>query len=178
MLIALLVIVVAIAALLAYAAIQAPTFRYERSARISAPVPRIVALIDDFHAWQTWSPWEKLDPALERSYGGAPSGRGATYAWVGRKAGTGHMTITAETVDTSRATLVIQLDFIKPFKANNIAEFVLMAGPGGTEVQWSMYGPRPFVSKLMGVFIDFDKMVGKDFEAGLAAMKRLAEQPA
>ena len=176
MLVALLVVALAIAALLAYAAMQAPTFRLERSTRIAAPVPRVAALIDDFHAWQSWSPWEKLDPALQRSYGGAPSGVGATYGWAGKKAGTGHMEITAESVEPARASIVIRLDFLKPFEAHNTAEFTLTASADGTELRWAMFGPRPFMSKLMGVFMDFDKMVGKDFEAGLAAIKRDAER--
>ena len=177
MLIVLLVLVAAIAALLAYAAMQAPSFRIERAAHIAAPLARIAALIDDFHAWQSWSPWEKLDPALQRTFSGPVSGRGTVYEWSGNnKAGAGRMEITGETVDASRGVITIRLDFFKPFKASNTAEFSLTPGAGGTELRWAMFGPRPFVSKLMGVFIDMDKMVGKDFEAGLAALKREAEQ--
>ena len=174
MLIALLVTVVAVAALLVVASLQAPTFRYERRAHIAAPAPRVAALITDFHSWKTWSPWEQLDPALERRYGGAPAGVGATYDWVGKKAGTGRMEITSAAVDADGGAIVIKLDFFKPFKASNIAEFVLAADAGGTDVTWAMFGPRPFMSKLMGVFMDFDKLIGKDFEKGLAALGREA----
>ena len=179
MLIALLVVVAAIAALLARAAMQAPTFRIERATRIAAPVPRIAALIDDFHAWPSWSPWEKLDPALKRTYSGPASGRGAVYEWSGNgKAGAGRMEITAETVDANRGAITLRLDFLKPFKASNTAEFLMTPGGDATELRWAMFGPRPFISKLMGMFLDIDNMVGKDFEAGLAALKREAEQVA
>ena len=178
MLIALLVIAAAIVALLAYASTRPPTFRIERSARIGAGIPIVGALIDNFREWRKWSPWEELDPQLQRTYGGAEAGIGAVYEWRGNgKAGAGRMEITEMRASGARGVILIKLDFYKPFKASNVAEFVMTAtDDGGTDLQWSMSGPSPFMSKLMGVFMNIDKMVGGDFEKGLAALKRHAEQ--
>ena len=178
MLTALLVIAAAIVALLAYASTRPPTFRIERSARIAAGIPTVGALIDNFREWRKWSPWEALDPQLQRTYSGAEAGTGAVYEWSGNgKAGKGRMEITEMRATGSHGLIAIKLDFFKPFKANNIAEFVMTGtDDGGTELQWSMSGPSPFMSKLMGVFINIDKLVGKDFEKGLASLKQLAEQ--
>jgi hypothetical protein len=131
-------------------------------------------LIDDFKRWSDWSPWEKIDPALKRTHSGATSGRGAVYEWAGNKdVGSGRMEIT----DSSPASkVVIKLDFLQPFEAHNITEFTLAPQGGGTQVTWKMHGPAPFVTKLMQVFVSMDKMVGKDFETGLANMKAAAEK--
>lgn len=175
MLVALLIVVLAIVALLAYAATRPATFRIERSTRIAAAPERIAAVIVDFHRWQEWSPWERLDPSLQRSFSGAPSGLGAVYAWSGNsKAGTGRM----EVLSWTPQRVEIKLDFFKPFKASNTAEFTLVPDGPATNVHWAMFGPRPFISKLMGMFIDMDALVGKDFEAGLVALKQLAERAA
>ena len=177
MLIALLVIVAAIAALLAVASTRPPTFRIERSTRIAAPMLQVAEQIDDFHAWSTWSPWEHIDPTMQRTFSGADAGVGAVYEWDSKgKAGAGRMEITEMRAGPERSLISIKLDFIKPFSAHNTAEFLMTPTDAGTDLSWAMFGPSPFMSKLMGVFVDFDKMVGKDFEAGLAALKRNAEQ--
>ena len=175
MLIALLLVALALAALLAYAASRPSTFRIERATRIEAPLPVVGALIDDFREWQKWSPWERLDPSLERRFSGNGAGLGAIYEWKGNgKAGQGRMEITA----TTSSAITIRLDFIKPFAAHNTAEFRLAQVGDATDVDWAMFGPRPFAMKLFGVFMDMDSLVGKDFEAGLAAMKQVAERAA
>jgi hypothetical protein len=179
MLVALLVIVLGVAALLAVASRRPPTFRIERSTRIAAPMLQVAELIDDFRAWKKWSPWEQIDPSLQRSYSGPDAGVGAVYEWSGNgKAGTGRMEITGMDAGPDKGIITIRLDFLKPFKASNTAEFVMTPTAEGTELTWAMFGPSPFVSKVMGVFFDMDKMVGKDFEAGLSELKRQAEQPA
>lgn len=164
---------VLILVLLAYAWSRPDHFRVQRELFIKAPPERIYALIANFNQWPAWSPWEKLDPAMQRSLSGAAQGRGAVYAWSGDgKVGQGRMEIT----DAAAPTRVqIQLDFIKPFESRNTTEFTLQAQDGGTRVGWVMYGPSPFISKLMGVFISMDRMIGKDFELGLTQMKAAAE---
>ena len=162
------------AAILAAAAARPDTFRIERSIRIKAPPEKIFPLIDDLHSMATWSPWEKLDPAMKRTYSGADSGKGATYAWEGNsKAGSGRMEITES---TPPAKVVLKLDFIKPFEARNMVEFALLAQGDFTVVTHAMFGPLPFMSKLMQVFLDMDRMVGAKFEEGLAELKVLAEK--
>lgn len=147
------------------------TFRYERSITIAAPPERIAPLVEDLHAWTRWSPWDKLDPAMERSYSGAEKGVGAAYAWSGKKAGAGSMRITAATP----AQITLALEFLRPFKAQNTVEFTFTPSEGGTRVTWAMSGPRTFMSKLFGLFMNMEKMIGKDFEAGLASLKAAAE---
>jgi len=161
--------------LLGYAATRPDTFRIQRSARIQAPAERIFPLLDDFRRWADWSPWDRKDPAMRRTLGGAPSGVGATYAWEGNsEVGTGRMEI-AQALPPSR--LVVQLDFEKPMEAHNTVEFALTPEGDGTRLTWTMSGEQNFLGKLIGVFMDMDRMVGKDFEAGLASLKGLAEQP-
>jgi hypothetical protein len=141
---------------------------------INAPAEAVFPLICDFHRWGGWSPWENRDPAMKRSFGGAASGKGAVYGWEGNKnVGTGRMEI-IEASAPSR--IVVKLDFLKPFEAHNTAEFTMLSQGGATEVTWAMYGPAPFMSKLMHVLINMDRMIGKDFEAGLARLKMLAEK--
>ena len=161
-----------IAGVLGYAATRPNSFRIERSATIAAPPERILPLIEDFHRWEGWSPFEKLDPEMKKSFAGAASGRGAVYSWEGKKAGIGRMEIT----DISPQRVTIKLDFEKPFKASNTAEFILQPAGAGTNVTWAMHGSQPFINKLMGVFINLDKLVGKDFDTGLAGLKALAER--
>ena len=170
----LLVVVVLIGALLAYAATRPDSFRVERATVIKAPPAKVFALIDDFHQWAGWSPWEKRDPAMKRTHSGAASGKGAVYAWEGNgDVGAGRMEI-LETTAPSR--VLIRLDFLKPFAATNTAEYTIVPEGDGTRVTWAMYGPAPFVSKLMQVFVSMDKMIGTDFEQGLANLKALAER--
>ena len=169
-----LIVVVLIAAVLAYAAMRPDNFEVRRSTTIQAPPDKIYPLINEFHQWSVWSPYEKLDPAMKRSYSGAASGRGAVYAWEGNgKAGAGRMEIVEATPPSKVA---IQLDFIKPFEGHNIAEFALAPQGGATQVGWSMRGPSPYIAKLMGIFFNMDKMIGQDFEVGLANLKAAAEK--
>jgi uncharacterized protein YndB with AHSA1/START domain len=162
-----------IAGVLIAAAVKPDTFSVQRSATIKAAPEKIFAVLNDFHRWTEWSPWEKLDPAMKRTLGGAASGTGATYAWDGNnQAGAGRMEI-VESVPARR--VVIQLDFIKPFAGHDVATFTLTPQGDATLVSWQMRGPAPFVMKVMQVFISMDAMVGKDFEEGLANLKAVAE---
>jgi hypothetical protein len=169
----LIVIVVLVAGVLVYAATRPDSFRVQRAATLNAPPGKIAPLISDFHNWGAWSPWEKLDPAMQRTYSGAPAGKGAVYEWSGNgKAGAGRM----EILDASAARVSIKLDFLKPFEAHNLTDFTLEPQAGGTRVNWDLHGPMPYLSKLMCVFVSMDKMVGKDFEQGLANLKAAAEK--
>jgi Polyketide cyclase / dehydrase and lipid transport len=169
-------LVVIIAAVLLLATRQPDTFRVERSIVIDAPPEKVVAHIDDFHEWQRWSPFEKIDPAMKKTHSGAAKGKGAVYAWEGNmKAGAGRM----EIVQASASNVTMDLHFLKPFEARNVAEFRLEPqGAGATKVTWSIHGPNLFVSKVMGLFMSMDKMLGKDFEEGLAKLKSIAEAKA
>ena len=179
MLTVLLVIVVAIVALLVVANMRPDTFRYERAIRIAAPIVQVAELIDDLHEWSKWSPWEHIDPTMQRTFSGADAGVGAIYEWTGTgKVGAGRMEITEMRSGSERGVITIKLDFFKPFKASNTAEFLMTPTNDGTDLVWAMFGPSLFMSKLMGVFMDMDKMIGKDFEAGLQAIKKNAEQAA
>jgi uncharacterized protein YndB with AHSA1/START domain len=170
----LIVVVVLIAGVLGLAATKPDTFSVQRSTSIKAPPEKIFAVVNDFHRWPDWSPWEKLDPGMKRTQSGAPSGKGAIYEWDGNsKAGAGRM----EIIESAPAAKVgIQLDFIKPFEGHDIAEFTLVPQGDATQVTWTMHGPTPFVSKVMQVFVSMDSMIGKDFEEGLANLKALAEK--
>lgn len=171
----LIVVVLLAAGVLAYAATRPDTFRVERAASIKAPPDKVFALINDLRRWDSWSPWEKKDPAMKRTFSGeATSGKGAAYAWEGNgEVGQGRMEI-AESVPPS--TVRIKLDFIKPFEAHNVVDFTLEPKGDTTNVTWAMHGPSPYISKLIGVFISMDSMIGKDFEAGLAGLKTVAEK--
>jgi Polyketide cyclase / dehydrase and lipid transport len=168
------VLIVAVAAVLAYATTKPDTFRVQRSASIKAPADKIFPLINDFHSWAAWSPYEKLDPELKRTYSGAPSGKGAVYAWEGNnKVGAGRM----EIVDAPPPSKVaIKLDFLRPFEAHNTAEFTLAPAGDATTVTWAMDGQNLYVGKVMSIFVDMDDMIGKDFATGLANLKNLAEK--
>lgn len=167
------VIVVALAAVLGYAATRPDTFRVQRTISIKAPPAKILAQVNNFHDWSSWSPYEKLDPAMKRTFSGAASGPGAAYAWDGNgDAGAGRM----EIKETSPSKTVIKLDFSKPFESSNVAEFSIDTQGESSNVTWSMYGPAPYISKVMGLFFNMDSMIGKDFEAGLANLKAVAER--
>jgi hypothetical protein len=159
-----------------FVATRPNTFHVERSASMAAPPEVVYAQVADFHNWSAWSPWEKLDPNMQRTIAGPESGKGATYAWAGNKdAGEGRMTIT----DAEPGSEVeIQLDFIKPFASSNRAGFKFTPEGSGTNVKWTMDGNHNFLSKAMCVFMDMDQMVGKDFEAGLATLKTVSEAEA
>jgi uncharacterized protein YndB with AHSA1/START domain len=168
------ILVLVIAGVLGYASTRPDTFRIERSVTINAPPARIFPLINDYRAWASWSPWEKRDPAMKRAYSGAPSGTGAVYEWAGNsEVGSGRMEIIRSIPDSN---ITVDLHFLTPLEARNTAEFNLRPDGEATSVTWAMYGPSPFLSKLIGVFLSMDAMVGGDFEAGLAAMKAVAEQ--
>ena len=163
-----------IAAILIYAATKPDTFQVQRSAHIAAPAEKVFGLISDLHQWASWSPWEKMDPAMKKSYSGAPQGAGAALNWDGNDdVGTGRMEIVS-TVPSSR--VVIKLDFLKPFEAHNQAEFTVEGNGSVTSITWAMHGPQPYMMKVMDLLIGMDTMVGKDFETGLANLKQLAEK--
>ncbi|MFZ1109253.1 MAG: SRPBCC family protein [Rhodomicrobium sp.] len=165
---------VLIAGVLVYAATKPDTFRVERTTSIEAAPGKIFPLIDDFHAWSAWSPYDKRDPAMKRTFSGAEAGEGAVYEWDGNdEVGKGRMEITKASPPSK---VVIQLDFLKPFEGRNTAEFTLDPSADGSNVTWAMSGRAAFTVKLLQVFMDFDKTVGKDFEAGLAKLKAAAER--
>jgi hypothetical protein len=167
------IFMVLVAAFLLYAATRPGIFRVQRSIDIKAPPEKIFGLINDFHDFVSWSPYEKLDPAMKKTYSGAASGTGAVYAWEGNsKAGVGRMEIT-QSSPPSKVTA--NLDFLKPFKAHNIVEFTLQPAGGSTNVTWAMHGPLSYMAKVMHMVFNMDRMVGKDFETGLASLKTLAE---
>jgi uncharacterized protein YndB with AHSA1/START domain len=168
------IVVVLLGALLAFAATKPDTFRVQRSTNIKAPPEKIFALINDLHSWDAWSPWERLDPAMQRTHSGAASGKGAVYEWAGSgEVGAGRM----EIIEASPPSAVkIKLDFLKPFEAHNFAEFTLEPKGDVTDVTWAMYGPHTYVAKLMSVFFSMDSMVGKSFETGLANLKAATEK--
>src|ERR1700687_1472368 len=172
------VLAAAIAVVLILAMTKPDTLSVQRAATFKAPPEKIYSLINDFHQWGSWSPWENKDPAMQRSYSGAASGRGAGYGWEGNKnVGSGGM----EIIDASEPSkIVIKLDFLKPFEAHNTAEFTMLpqgnATNATTNVTWLMRGPAPFMSKVMQVFMNMDKMIGKDFETGLANLKKVTEK--
>jgi hypothetical protein len=151
---------------------QPKTFEVNRSTTISAPAARIFPLIDNFHQWTKWSPWENIDTDLTRTYSGADRGPGAAYGWDGKKSGAGHMLIT----DSREPDLIIiKLDFTRPMVAHNTTEFSLAEKDGMTQVAWRMYGPMPFMHRVMSTFFSMDKMVGGQFAQGLAKLKAVAE---
>ncbi len=160
--------------ILGMAAMKPDTFTVKRVVTIKAPPEKIAPLVTDFHQWASWSPWEHLDPAMKRTFSGAPAGKGAIYEWVGNKdVGKGRM----EVLDAATpAKTVIKLDFLQPFESHNVTEFTLVPQGEMTQVTWDMTGPMPFISKIMSVFVRMDAMIGKDFERGLANMKATAEK--
>jgi len=145
----------------------------ERSMAISAPPAVVFSLINDFHAWPSWSPWEKLDPDMKREISGSPQGKGARYSWSGNdQVGVGSMEIT----DSSAAEQVkIRLEFKKPWEATNATTFTLVPTTQGTRVTWAMDGENNFGAKAMSMFMNMDELIGKDFEAGLTNLGALAE---
>jgi uncharacterized protein YndB with AHSA1/START domain len=164
-----------IALVLIFAVTRPDTFRVERSITVKAEPAKVYALLNDFHQFPGWSPWQNLDPAMQTTYSGAPSGQGAVYAWTGNDAvGAGRMEILQTVPNTS---VTVKLDFLKPFEAHNTTQYTLAPGAGGTtKVTWAMFGPSPYISKVMGVFVSMDSMIGKDFERGLATLKAVAEK--
>ena len=168
------VVAVAAAAILALAAMQPDVFRVQRSATINAPAAKVFPLIDDFRRWTAWSPFETMDPAMRRTYGTTSAGPGATYAWDSDgRAGAGRMTIAESTAPTKVA---IVLDFTRPLENRALATFRLAPQGDATLVTWTMEAPNGFLSKVLHVFFDAEKLVGDDFARGLAGLKAVAEK--
>lgn len=167
-------VVVFVGATLVYAATKPDAFRVQRAMSIKAPPEKIFALISDLRGWGAWSPYEKKDPAMKRTYGGPAAGKGAVYEWDGdRNVGKGRMEI-MDAIAPSK--IVIKLDFISPFEAHNTATFTMEPQGDTTNVTWAMDGPSPFIAKVMGTVFDMDKMIGKDFADGLANLKAIAKK--
>ncbi|WP_439610924.1 SRPBCC family protein [Reyranella sp.] len=168
------VVVVAVAAILIYAATKPDSFRVQRSATMNAPAEKIFPYLEGLKRWTEWSPYEGRDPQMKRAYSGADSGKGALYEWDGNdNVGKGRM----EIVDSKPPSkVVIKLDFLKPFEGHNTAELTVEPKGGQTIVTWAMYGPSTFMTKLIGTFMDMDDMIGRDFAAGLAKLKTIVEK--
>jgi uncharacterized protein YndB with AHSA1/START domain len=157
-------------------AMQPSKFRVVRSATIFAPAPAVFAQVNDFHKWEAWNPWGKIDPAMKQTYEGAPSGTGAIYTWAGNKeVGEGRMTITES---RPNELIRIKMEFFKPFAATNTAEFTFKPEGNQTVVTWSMAGDNNFMAKAIHLVMNMDKKIGGQFEKGLAEMKSAAEATA
>jgi Polyketide cyclase / dehydrase and lipid transport len=168
------VLAIAIAVVLILAATKPDKFSVRRAIVVSAPAEKIFPLINDFHQWGSWSPYENKDPAMKRSYSGASSGKGAVYGWEGNKnVGSGRMEILEASAPSK---IVIKLDFFAPFEGHNTAEFTMLPQGDATSVTWLMHGPAPFMNRMMQVFMNLDHMIGKDFEVGLANIKTISEK--
>jgi len=169
-LIAVAVIIVVLAVIVG---LQPSEFRIARSATISAPAPAVFAQVNDFHKWEAWNPWGKIDPAMKQAYEGARAGTGAIYTWAGNnEVGEGRMTIIESRLSDR---IRVKLEFLKPFAATNTAEFTFKPEANQTVVTWSMFGEKNFMAKAIHLFIDMDKMIGGQFEKGLAQMKSVVE---
>jgi uncharacterized protein YndB with AHSA1/START domain len=159
-------------ALLGFITTRPDDFKVVRSSTVHGTPEAVYAMINDFHQWREWSPWDKMDPSQKTSYSGPASGVGAHYAWEGNKdVGKGEMTIEKATPNQS---VEITLHFIEPFEATNVTRFTLSPAPGGTNVEWAMTGTNQFIGKAMSLFMNMDSMIGKDFEEGLKNMDRVA----
>lgn len=164
----------AVALLIFVILLQPSRFRIERSIEMAAPPEAAFAQVNTFHAWSKWSPWEKLDPNLKRTFDGPAAGAGAKYAWAGnRDVGEGRMTIEKSNAPSE---LRIKLEFLKPFSATNTAVFTFAETAGGNKTTWAMEGENNFIAKAMHLVMDMDALLGPDFEKGLAAMRDAAEQ--
>ena len=167
-------VLVLVAGALVVASTRPDSFRIERTILVKAPPEAPYALVQDLHRWTEWSPWEGVDPAMKRTYGGPATGVGASYGWEGTaKVGSGRMEITEA---APGAKLVLKLDFFTPMEAHNTAEFTFVREGAGTRVTWAMFGPSPFLSKLIGLVFNMDRMVGGMFEKGLASLKDRCER--
>lgn len=170
-------ILIAVAAILVVLVVVIATrpsaFRVERSATISAPAPVVFAQVNDFHQWEAWSPYVKRDPGMKKSFEGAPAGVGASYTWSGNhEVGEGRTTI----IESRPSELIrITLEFVRPFAGTSTAEFTFRPEGERTAVTWSLAGRNNFPAKAMGLIMNMDKMLGDDFEKGLAQMKAIAE---
>lgn len=167
------IVVVIIIVFVVIIALQPGDFRVARSTLMLAPPPAVFAQVNDFHKWNAWNPWGRIDPAMKQNYDGAPAGPGAVYTWTGNKeVGEGRMTIT----DSQPNDLIrVKLEFFKPFAATNTAEFTFVPEGNQTRVTWSMFGEKNFMAKAIHLFMNMDKMIGGQFEKGLTDMKAAAE---
>ncbi len=167
------VIVVVLVAMLAYAATKPNTYRVERSARMKASPDKILSLLQDFHQWGLWSPYEKLDPKMTRTFSGSEQGPGAVYEWNGDgNVGQGRM----EILEVKPDKVTIKLDFLRPLEGHNTAVFTLVPQGEETEVTWSMHGPSKLVTKVMSTYLNLDGMIGNQFAEGLSNMKTIVEK--
>jgi uncharacterized protein YndB with AHSA1/START domain len=167
------VLAVLVVGFLVVVSLRPSEFRVSRSTTVAAPPEAVFAQVNDFHKWASWNPWGKIDPAMKQTYEGAAAGTGAAYTWIGNnQVGEGRMTI----IESRPGELIrIRMDFLKPFKATNTAEFTFKPQGDQTFVTWSMYGKNNFIAKAIGLFMDCDKMIGDQFEKGLADMKAVAQ---
>lgn len=167
-------LVAVIVLVLAFAATRPGEFRVERTVTVQAPPGKVFAVLNDFHQFASWSPWQKLDPAMKVTFTGNASGPGAVYAWEGNsEVGAGRMEILKTEADRS---VSIKLDFLQPFEGHNTSVYTLTPNGATTTVSWAMFGPTPYVSKVMGLFVSMDSMIGPDFERGLANLKAVVEK--
>ncbi len=152
---------------------MADSYVVERRIHINAEPTEVFAHIVDLHKWESWSPWEGLDPGMSKTYEGPEAGVGSAYSWKGnRKVGEGRLAISRV---RSQELVELDLEFLKPFKSRSTTDFKLSPSDGGTDVVWRMEGQHSWISKIMGIFISMDKMIGKDFDKGLAQLKVAAE---
>ena len=171
----LIAVAVIIVVLVVIVALRPKEYRVARSSAISAPPTAVFAQVNDFHKWQAWNPWGKIDPAMKQAYEGAPAGVGAIYTWAGNnEVGEGRMTIT----ESRPSELIrIKMEFFKPFAGTSTAEFTFKPEGNQTAVTWSMAGTNNFMAKAINLFMNMDKMIGGRFENGLASMKSVVESP-
>jgi uncharacterized protein YndB with AHSA1/START domain len=168
------IVVLAFIGILAFASTKPNTINIQRATDIKAPPERIFALINDFHNWQAWAPQDKMDSTMKRTFGGAAIGKGATSEWVSHgKAGCGRMEITEAAAPFK---ITVRVDFAKPFEAHNTNEFTLEPMDGMTRITWAMRGTNPYMAKVMSIFFNMDRVLGKHFEAGLHSLKTLSEK--
>lgn len=167
------VILIVVVGFCAIVAMRPNDFTITRTASVNAPPEKVFEQVNDFHKWEGWSPWAKLDPAMKTTYSGPESGPGASYSWVGNdQVGEGKMTI-AESHPNQHVK--IDLEFIKPWQAQNVTEFTMVPNGANTNVTWTMSGKNNFVGKAFGMVMNMDKMIGDDFDKGLAQLKAAAE---
>lgn len=169
----LIALVVIVAVLAVVVATRPSEFRVQRTTTISAPAPVVFAQVNDFRKWEAWSPYVKRDPAMKKTFEGTPAGVGAIYTWSGNnEVGEGRTTI----IESRPSELIrVKLEFVRPFAATSIAEFTFKPEGERTAVTWSLRGHNNFIAKAMGLVVNMDRMIGGDFETGLAQMKSAAE---
>ena len=171
--IVLILLAVIVIAFVVVVAMQPSEFRVARSATMRTPAPAVFARVNDFHKWEAWNPWGKIDPAMKQTYEGAPAGVGAVYSWAGNnQVGEGRMTM----IESRPSDLIrIKMEFYRPLAATNTAEFAFKPAGDETVVTWSMTGNNNFMAKAIHLFMNMDKMIGGQFDKGLASMKTLVE---